>query len=392
MTSATTGIDQPRLVVIIPAYNEALTVGRAIAEVPRQLPGVGSIEVLVIDDGSTDATVDQAMAAGADAVISLRQNAGLTRAFATGLQAAVERGADIVVNTDADCQYDGRQIADLIAPILAGEADLVSGDRQVVTLDHMTRSKQWGNRFGSWMLRIAAGSPLQDASSGFRAFTRECALRLQPAIGNTYTHQTIVQAIHAGMVVREVPVTFRRSAREGGESRLISSVGGHIVRSAVTIMRTLVAYRPLSVLGAGGLVLLAFAGLIALIPLSDFLSTGDTSGHLQSLIAAVALGIAGLLLLLFGMLADAVSANRRVTEELLYRVRKEQAGFLDAASADADTSLVPPGATRRASAERARPRPPSTEGNGHASPAAPDAAPVTVDIGRDAGTNAQRAG
>jgi hypothetical protein len=333
-------IDEPRLVVLIPAYNEAPTIGRAIAEIPRKMPGVASVEVLVVDDGSADATADAARAAGADAVIRLRQNSGLTRAFSTGLQAAVERGADIVVNTDADCQYDGRQIPDLIAPILAGEADLVSGDRQVPTLDHMTRSKQYGNRFGSWMLRFAADSPLQDASSGFRAFTRECALRLNPTIGNTYTHQTIVQAIHAGMVVREVPVTFRASAREGGQSRLISSVGGHIVRSAVTIMRTLVAYRPLPVLGISGLVLLALAGLIGLIPLSDLISTGTVIGHLQSLIASIALGITGVLLLLFALLADAVGANRRVTEELLYRVRKAQAGRVDAVGAEGITSIT----------------------------------------------------
>ncbi|MBA2314721.1 MAG: glycosyltransferase family 2 protein [Chloroflexi bacterium] len=331
--------DRPRLVVIIPAYNEEPTVGRAVAEVPRELPGVGGVEVLVVDDGSRDRTAEAAMAAGADAVIRLRQNAGLTRAFATGLQAAVERGADIVVNTDADCQYDGREIADLIAPILAGEADLVSGDRQVTKLDHMARSKQYGNRFGSWMLRFAAGSTLQDASSGFRAFTRECALRLNPTIGNTYTHQTIVQAVHAGMVVREVPVSFRQSAREGGHSRLISSVAGHIVRSAVTIMRTLVAYRPLAVLGTTGLILLALAALVGLIPLSDVITTGDTSGHLQALITTVALSIAGLVLLLFGFLADAVSANRRVTEELLYRVRKEQAGRIEAAGAEGETSV-----------------------------------------------------
>ncbi len=342
MNSRTMPGGRPLLVVIIPAYNEEPTIGRAIAEVPRQLPGVGRVEVIVVDDGSTDATGAAAMAAGADAVIRLRQNAGLTRAFATGLQAAVERGADIIVNTDADCQYDGREIADLIEPILNGEADLVSGDRQVATLDHMTRSKQYGNRFGSWMLRVAAGSPLHDASSGFRAFSRECALRLNPTIGNTYTHQTIVQASHAGMVVREVPVTFRRAARAGGQSRLISSVGGHILRSGVTIVRTLVTYRPLSVLGVSGLIVLARAGLIGLIPLSDIITTGDTSGHLQSLIAAAALGIAGLLLLLFGLLADAVSANRRVTEELLYRIRKEQAGRVDAAAAEAESPVVPP--------------------------------------------------
>jgi glycosyltransferase involved in cell wall biosynthesis len=294
----------------------------------------------VVDDGSSDGTASAARAAGADAVIRLRQNAGLTRAFATGLQAAVERGADIVVNTDADCQYDGREIPTLIAPILAGEADLVSGDRQVPTLAHMTRSKQYGNRFGSWMLRIAAGSPLHDASSGFRAFTRECALRLNPTIGNTYTHQTIVQAVNAGLVVREVPVTFRESAREGGHSRLISSVGGHILRSGVTIMRTLVSYRPLSVLGISGLVLLLLSAVIGMIPLSDLVTTGTIVGHLQSLIASIALAIIGVVFLLFALLADAVGANRRVTEELLYRIRKDQAGRVDAAGAEGVTSIT----------------------------------------------------
>ncbi len=322
--------------------------GRAVREVPRNLPGIGRVEVIVVDDGSTDGTGAAALASGADAVVRLRENTGLTRAFTVGLQAAVERGADIVVNTDADCQYVGSEIASLIAPILAGEADLVSGDRQVSSLGHMTRSKQLGNRFGSWMLRVAADSPLQDASSGFRAFSRECALRLQPAIGNTYTHQTIVQAAHAGMVIREIPVTFRPSAREGGRSRLISSVAGHILRSGVTIMRTLVAYRPLSVLGITGLVALGIGALIALIPLSDFITTGDTAGHLQSLIASVAFGIAGIVLLLFGLLADAVAANRRVTEELLYRVRLEQAGKLRADEIDVITA--PPGRVRRPAA------------------------------------------
>jgi hypothetical protein len=204
----------------------------------------------------------------------------------------------------------------------------------------MTRSKQYGNRFGSWMLRVAAGSPLQDASSGFRAFTRECALRLNPTIGNTYTHQTIVQAVHAGMVVREVPVVFRRSAREGGHSRLISSVVGHIMRSGVTIMRTLMAYRPLSVLGTAGLVALLLAAMVGLIPLGDLITTGTISGHLQSLLASVALLISGLLLLLFGFLADAVSANRRVSEELLYRIRKDQAGRIEAAGSEGETSVT----------------------------------------------------
>lgn len=313
-----------RVIVTIPAYNEEATIGQAIREIPRRFAGIDAVEVLVVDDGSSDRTVAAARQADADHIVSLKRNAGLTVAFSTALQAAVERGADIIVNTDADCQYVGVEIERLIGPILRGEADLVSGDRQVGGLTHMPFSKKLGNRIGSAMLRYVAESPLVDASSGFRAFSRECALRLTPAIGNTYTHQTIIQAVHGGMVVKEVPVTFRPSAREGGGSRLITNVGSHILRSGLTIVRTLTAYRPLSVLGTAGLLVLAAGLAVGMIPVLAYVQ-GDTEGHLQSLVAATVLTIGGLQLLVFALLADAVSTTRRITEEALYRIRKSQA-------------------------------------------------------------------
>ncbi len=309
-----------KLIIMIPAYNEEETLGRAIGEIPRSFHGIDETEILVVDDGSCDCTVDVARAAGADHVISLRRNYGLTVAFRTGLQACLERGADIVVNTDADCQYDPGEIPELIAPILSGEADMVSGDRQVERLEHMRASKMYGNIVGSWLLRTVAGSPIRDASSGFRAFSRECALRLNPTIGHTYTHQTIIQAINHGMLIKEVPVTFRRSAREGGHSRLISGVGTHIAKSLLTIIRTLTTYRPLSVLGGAGMLLLTLGALIGLIPITNYLA-GDLSGHLQSLIVSTVLAIMGLQLIVFGLLADSVSANRKLTEETLYRLK-----------------------------------------------------------------------
>ncbi len=312
-----------KLVVMIPAYNEEATLGRAIREVPRALSGVDEVEVLVINDGSRDATVPVAQAAGADEVVSLKRNSGLTVAFRTGLEAALRRGADVIVNTDADCQYVGAEIPHLIAPILSGEADLVSGDRQIHLLERMPPSKKYGNTAGSWLLRTVAGSPVKDASSGFRAFSRECALRLSPAIGHTYTHQTIIQAIHSGMVIKEVPVTFRMSAREGGHSRLISGVWSHIAKSLLTIVRTLTAYKPLSVLGGTGLVVVALGLLIGLIPLTSYISQGNTEGHLQSLIVSTVLVIMGLQLVVFGVLADMVSSNRRIAEETLYRLKKD---------------------------------------------------------------------
>lgn len=308
---------------MIPAFNEEATLGRAIQEVPRSFPGVDEVEVLVVDDGSTDRTVPVAQAAGATYVVSLKRNSGLTVAFRTGLETCLERGADVIVNTDADCQYVASEIPRLLSPILTGEADLVTGDRQVHRLDHMSASKKYGNMAGSWLLRTVAGSPVVDASSGFRAFSRDCALRLNPTIGHTYTHQTIIQAVHSGMVIKEVPVTFRVSAREGGHSRLISGVGSHILKSLATILRTLTAYKPLAVLGGAGFALLLLGVLIGSITLTGYIRQGSTVGHVQSLIASTVFVLMGLQLIVFGLLADTVSASRRLTEETLYRLKAQ---------------------------------------------------------------------
>lgn len=322
-----------KLIVMIPAYNEEATIGRVIREIPRSFDGISKVEVLVCDDGSKDDTIGAATAAGADHIVKLRRNFGLTTAFSTGLQACLALGADIIVNTDADAQYDPLDIAKLIGPIIDGEADMVSGNRQVSELDHMPPTKKYGNRLGSWMLRVVAESPVQDASSGFRAFSRDCALRMNPYIGHTYTHQTLIQASHSGMVIKEVPVSFRRSAREGGSSRLIGGVGGHILKSLATIVRSLTTYRPLAVLGRLGLIFILAGGAILLIPLTDWIAQGHTGGHVQSLIAAAVLGLVGLQLLVLGLLADTVSANRRITEEVLYLLKSERVG---------ESAAVPP--------------------------------------------------
>jgi hypothetical protein len=327
------GAKLPKLIVTIPAYNEELTLAQAIQEIPRSIPGISKVEILVCDDGSSDRTSEVARDAGADYVIRLRRNFGLTIAFGTALQAAIEHGADIVVNIDADCQYVADEIPTLIQPILRGEADMVSGNRQVAKLDHMPPSKKYGNQIGSFMLRTVAGSPVVDASSGFRAFSRECALRLNPYIGHTYTHQTLIQAKHNGMVVKEVPVTFRPSAREGNSSRLIGGVSSHIVKSLGTILRTMTAYRPLAVMGGLGALFLIAGVFVGLIPLLGWIKQGDTAGHIQSLIVAVVLFVMGIQFVVFGLLADAVAANRRTTEEILYRMK---------AGVTQESAIVPP--------------------------------------------------
>lgn len=310
-----------KLIIQIPCYNEAQTLGIALSALPRELPGVDVVEWLIINDGSQDNTVEVARQYGVDHIVNFKHNQGLAKGFMAGLEACLKEGADIIVNTDADCQYVAAEIPELIRPILSGEADLVSGDRQIHKLTHMPPSKKYGNTAGSWLLRTVAGSPVVDASSGFRAFSRECALRLNPTIGHTYTHQTIIQAIHSGLVIREVPITFRMSAREGGHSRLISGVSTHIAKSLLTIIRTLTLYKPLSVLGGGGLVLLLLGAIVGLIPLTSYISQGNTAGHLQSLLVSTGLVLMGLQLIVFGLLADLVSANRRLNEETLYQLR-----------------------------------------------------------------------
>ena len=310
-----------KLIVMIPAFNEEETIGGVVGEIPRRLDGIERVEVLICDDGSTDRTAAAAIAAGADHVIRHRANFGLTAAFSTALSAALALGADIIVNTDADGQYDPQDMRALIAPILRGDADMVSGDRQVRYLEHMPASKKYGNIIGSWMLRATAKSMVHDASSGYRAFSRHCALRLNPDIGHTYTHQTLIQAANSKLVVAEVPVRFRRSARRGGKSRLISGVGTHILQSLGTIIRSLTTYRPMAVLGTAGLAFILAAALLGLIPLANWVRQGNTEGHLQSLIAAGVLGLVGLQLFVFALLAETMSANRRLTEEVLVRLK-----------------------------------------------------------------------
>lgn len=311
-----------KLIIQIPCYNEEETLPQTLQELPRALPGVDQVEWLVIDDGSTDQTAEVAKAYGVHHVIRLRQNQGLARAFLVGLEEGLRRGADIIVNTDADNQYRGEDIQRLVAPILSGEAEIVVGDRGVGTLALFPPPKRWLQRLGSWVVQRAAGVRIPDATSGFRAISREAALRLTVLSEYTYTLETLIQAGARRMTVVFIPTQTNPQTRQ---SRLIRSVPSFLILSAVTIVRFYTMYRPLRVFGTvGGLFL---TGAIALgLRFLYFFVEGTGSGHVQSLILAAILAIIGFQMLLMGLLADLVRLNRKMMEEALYRLRRSDVG------------------------------------------------------------------
>ena len=311
-----------KLIIQIPCLNEAETLPATLADLPRTIAGIDRIEWLVIDDGSDDATARVARAHGVDHVIRFRTHKGLAAAFMAGLDASVRLGADYIVNTDADNQYAGADVAALVQPLLDGAADIVIGDRNVATLQRMPVAKRWLQRIGSWVVRQVSNTGVPDATSGFRAYTREAALRQTVVSDFSYTLETIIQAGRKRMAIAHVPVTTNDSTRP---SRLFDSVFTYIRKSAATIVRTYTLYEPLTVFTAAGLTLVA-GGLGISLRFLYFYFNGAGSGHVQSLILAAVLLIVGFQVLLIGLLADVLSANRKLTEELLYRVRTLEAG------------------------------------------------------------------
>jgi glycosyltransferase involved in cell wall biosynthesis len=322
ISDARSGILHPegavKLIIQIPCYNEETTLPLTLADLPRVLPGVDAIEYLVIDDGSSDRTVEVARQFGVHHIVRQKQNRGLAAAFQAGLEASLAAGADVIVNTDADNQYYGSDIVALVAPILQGRADIVVGDRGVAELGHFSPLKRGLQRLGSWVVAQAAGIPIPDATSGFRAFTREAALRLTVLSEYTYTLETLIQAGARGMSVVFIPI---RTNPETRKSRLIRNVPSFLALSAVTILRFYTMYRPLRVFMMTGGVLLATALALGLRFLF-FYAAGRGAGHVQSLILAAILSIVGFQVCLIGLVADAVSMNRKMQEETLFRVRQ----------------------------------------------------------------------
>lgn len=307
-----------KLVIQIPAYNEEATLYQTIRDLPRFIPGIEEVQVLVVDDGSTDRTAEIARQAGADYVVRLRRNHGLAMAFMIGIETALQLGADIIVNTDADNQYYGEDIIRLIQPILNGEADIVIGDRGVATLPYFSPLKRWLQKWGSRVVGWVAGIPIPDATSGFRAFSREAAMRLTVLSDYTYTLETLIEAGARRMHVLYVPVRTNPPTRP---SRLIRSLSSFLTISALSIMRFYVMYRPLRVfLSVGGI--LIGGGVALVFRFLYFFLHGQGGGHIQSLILAAILIIVGFQICLIGLVADLVRMNRKMLEEVVYRLRK----------------------------------------------------------------------
>ena len=308
-----------KLIIQIPCLNEAETLPATLADLPRSVPGIDVIEILVIDDGSSDATSDVALACGVHHVVRFRRRKGLAAAFMAGLDASLKAGADIIVNTDADNQYAGHDVATLVAPLLAGRADMVIGDRNIRDLQHMSWPKRLLQRLGSWVVRQVSGTEVPDTTSGFRAYTREAALNVTIVSEFSYTLESIIQAGKKRMAVAHVPVATNSITRP---SRLFDSIWGYLKRSTATIVRIYAMYEPLKVFTyIGGLVFLVGLAISARF-LYYYFFTFEADGKIQSLILSAVLMIVGFQVVLIGLLADVISGTRKLLEDLLYRIRR----------------------------------------------------------------------
>lgn len=307
-----------KLIIQIPCYNEAETLEIALNDLPRHIDGIDQIEYLIINDGSIDNTVEVAKKWGVHYIVELKRNKGLAKGFMAGLDACLRNGADIIVNTDADNQYCGADIEKLVQPILEGKTDIVIGSRPIDETEHFSPTKKKLQHFGSWVVRKASDSTVEDAPSGFRAFSREAAMRLNVTNEYTYTLETIVQAGREKIAMESLPI---RTNGELRPSRLFHSMWGYVKKSMLTIIRAYMMYKPLaffSVIGSIGF----GTGLIIGIRFLVYWMHGMGNGHVQSLILASTLMLLGFQTIVVGMLSDIISSNRKILEDVQYHVRK----------------------------------------------------------------------
>ena len=307
-----------KLIIQIPCYNEESTLPITVADLPKQIPGIDIIEYLIINDGSVDKTIDVARDCGVHHIIGFKTNRGLANAFSAGLDACLRLGADIIVNTDADNQYYGADIEKLIQPILEGKAEIVIGERPIDDTEHFSKMKKRMQRFGSFVVRIASKTDVPDAPSGFRAYTREAALRLNVINNYTYTLETIIQAGHNRIPIKNVQIRTNPDLRK---SRLFKSTASYIKRSAFVIIRSFMMYKPLkffSILGG----LISTVGVVFIIRWFIFYMQGHGEGNLQSLVLSAMLIMIGVQFIIAGLQADIIAANRKILEDIQYKVRK----------------------------------------------------------------------
>jgi glycosyltransferase involved in cell wall biosynthesis len=316
-----------KVIVQIPCFNEEQTLPLVMHDMPKSIPGVDELETLVIDDGSTDRTVEVARELGVTHVVRHNGNKGLAAAYQTGLDACLRLGADIIVNTDGDNQYPQQMIPDLVAPIVQGEAEMVIGDRQVRRIEHFSPVKKVLQVMGSWVVRQASGTEVPDAPSGFRALSREAALRINVITKYTYTLETIVQAGKKNIKIMSVPVTTNKVTRP---SRLVRGIFDYVKKSGATIVRLYAMYEPLKVFFYIGLVLLLIAAYGTVKLLLHYFLQEDWNfrqtfeRHMPTTIATLIALVFGFQIWLIGLLADLIAGSRRITEEVLYRVKRTE--------------------------------------------------------------------
>lgn len=307
-----------KLIVQIPCFNEERTLPQTVLDIPRRIEGIEAVEILIIDDGSTDRTVNVAREVGVDHIVKNTRNKGLAQTFHVGLDACLRLGADIVVNTDGDNQYKGHDIPKLIDPILKGEADIVIGDRQTDKIPHFSSTKKKLQKLGSFVVRLLSKTDVPDAVSGFRAFSRDAAMQMNIVSAFSYTIETVIQAGKKNFAVTNVPIGTNPKTRE---SRLFQSIPKFIEHSLTTMIRTYAMYKPLRLFFFIGCLCL-LGGLIPSIRFLFYYFMGQGGGHVQSLILAAILFIIGFQVFMIGLLADVISFNRKLIEETLLRVRR----------------------------------------------------------------------
>jgi glycosyltransferase involved in cell wall biosynthesis len=309
-----------KLIIQIPCHNEETTLPQTVADLPREIEGIDEIEYLIINDGSTDKTVEVARSLGIQHIVNFKRNRGLAYGFMAGVDTCLCLGADIIVNTDADNQYCGADIVKLLRPILDGKADIVIGERPIDSTEYFSKMKKRLQRFGSWVVRIVSGTSIPDAPSGFRAYSREAALHLNVINKYTYTLETIIQAGVRRAAITSVPI---RTNPETRKSRLFKSTWSYVRRSASVIVRSFLMYKPLKFFSVLGIAII-IPGVIIVFRFLVLFFIHKNGGHIQSLVIACMLIMVGIQLIIAGLQADIIAANRKLLEDIQYRIRKEQ--------------------------------------------------------------------